>query len=641
MIKHFLVWIVLVSGVVSAQNARLDAADKKYNDYSYFDAIELYEKVAAKGYKSPELFEKLADSYYFNADFTKAAQWYRQLFVLGVAPDAKYYFRYAQSLKSIGRYASSDSIMTLFSQKVNGDRRAELFATQKDYLKRIARNSGRFNIVNAGINSPYSDYGTAFFGEELVFATARDTGGPASRKMKWTGEAFSQLYSAKAKVDGGFSKPEPFSKDVNTKFNESTAAFAKDKKTMYFTRNNFADGEKGTSKEKTTLLKIYKATFDGVGWTDIEELPFNSDDFSCAHPALSPDDRTLYFASDRPGTRGDSDIFKVAINRDGTFGEPINLGEDINTEARETFPFVSDDGELYFASEGHPGLGGLDIFVATPDEKGHFTVENIGEPANTPFDDFAFMIDSKSRNGFLSSNRPKGMGSDDIYRFTETRKIVCEQALAGHVVDAETGDFLVDAQVTLFDENFTMITQQYAAEFGAFSFQVKCGKKYYLRATKLHFETKEIEISIPEEVGKTDANLELEKRKRRFKEGDDVAKVLNIPEIKFDTDKSDIRPDAALELEKVYNLMQQYPLMRIEIRSHTDSRAPKTYNQQLSDRRAKSTMAWLQKRGIASFRLAAKGFGESRLVNRCADGVDCTEAEHQQNRRSEFIVTKM
>ncbi|WP_298151739.1 OmpA family protein [Flavobacterium sp.] len=637
-----LLLVFLIPFSLFSQKGKMAAADKKYEQYAYIDAIEIYENVAKKGYKSAALFEKLGNAYYFNSEFDKAALWYTELFNLNEEIEQEYYYRYAQSLKSIGNYTKANEMMEAFSQKSSNDQRARLYAADRGYLEKIQENSGRFNIKNAGLNSEQSDYGGAFFGDELVFTTARDTGGPFVRKMKWSNQAFSNLYASKAKVDGSMAAPEKFTNILNSKFNEASAIFTKDQKTMYFTRNNFTDGKKGRSKDKRTLLKLYRATFDEIEWVDVEELDFNSDEFSCAHPALSTNDRELYFASDMPGGFGQSDIYKIKVYTDGTFGKPVNLGPTINTEGKETFPFISDDNELYFASDGHPGLGGLDVFVAKIKEDGTLEeVKNLGQPLNSKDDDFAFLIDSKSRNGFFSSNRPGGVGSDDIYRFTETRKISCEQVIEGYVVDEETGDFLGNSQVVLLDAQFNIVKEMYASELGFYSFHVDCDRKYYIRASKLKHETKELAIDVPKAYGKTSVNIPLDKRLKTYAKGDDVGPKLGIRMIYFDLDRANIRPDAALELEKVLVLLQKNPNLKIDIRSHTDSRQTRKYNQKLSDKRAKATMGWLVKRGISPGRLTAKGYGESQPVNKCVDGIDCTEAEHQQNRRSQFIVTAM
>ena len=397
-------------------------------------------------------------------------------------------------------------------------------------------------------------------------------------------------------------------------------------------------------------MKIYRATLlvnkeKDSTWTNITELPFNSDSYQVANPALSNDGKTLYFASDMEGTLGLSDIFKVAVNEDGSFGTPVNLGPEINTAGRETFPFVSAKDELYFTSDGHPGLGGLDIFITKIPKEGPFKeVLNVGEPANTPKDDFALIINTDTKKGFLSSNRDGGEGSDDIYKFIETREIefLCEQLLVGIVTDAETGAILPNTKLTLFDEKFTKLKETTSDAEGKYDFgAVECGKKYYVRAVLPAYTTKEVPVIITKESGKTELPIELESAVKKAIVGDDLGKLLELKIIYFDLDKWNIRPDAALELEKVLSVLEQYPTMKIDIRSHTDSRATAAYNEKLSDRRAKSTMAWLVKNGISSDRLTAKGYGESKLVNKCADGVPCTEEEHQANRRSEFILIKI
>jgi outer membrane protein OmpA-like peptidoglycan-associated protein len=371
-------------------------------------------------------------------------------------------------------------------------------------------------------------------------------------------------------------------------------------------------------------------------------LPFNSDNYSIAHPALSVDEKTLYFASDMPGTLGQSDLFSVSINEDGTFGKPVNLGKNINTEGRETFPFISKGNELYFASDGRPGLGGLDIFVSMMDVGNNFgEVQNIGEPVNGPQDYFAFLIDSKNHNGYFTSNRVGGLGLDDIYRFTELSKLSARYLLVGTVTDQENGAVLANANVRLFDERFQLIKETISNTEGRYQFEVLPGKHYYVRAEKMDYETKEGGVVISDKVEKTDLSIALEKRIKAAAVGMDLAKIIDIPVIYFDLDKSDITKEGAFELEKILDIMTQYPKMRIDIRSHTDSRQSVSYNEALSERRAVSTRNWLINKGIDATRLTAKGYGESRLLNGCSDGVKCSEKEHQANRRSEFMILSM
>jgi outer membrane protein OmpA-like peptidoglycan-associated protein len=624
-----------------SQKSSIAKADKSYDQFAYFDAIKTYERMFDKGYKSPDLLEKLGNAYYFKADLQNAAKWYGELYALKKDLSPEYYYRYAQSLKAIKKYDKADEMMAKFSQMNANDRRAKLALEQKDYLAIIKKNSGRYSIENAGINTEYSDFGSSFFGDKLVFTSARMKEKVYERKNPWTGEGYTNLYMANKSTDGALSGVEHISGNINSRYNESTAVFTKDGETVYFTRNNYLDLK---GKDKTILLKIYRATLKKGSWENITELPFNSDSYSVAHPALSPDEKYLYFASDMPGTLGQSDIFKVAINFDGSFGTPENLGDIINTEGRETFPFVTDENDLYFASDGHPGLGGLDVFVYKLEkDKWYKKVLNVGETLNSSKDDFGFLINTATKVGYFTSNREGGKGGDDIYKFKELKKIQypCEQSLAGKVTDKESGISLDGSKVTLFDRDYKMLKVIIADDEGKFDFgSVVCNEKYYIKTEKDNYNSIEVPIVIDDKSGTTFVPLMLDKAVKPLKVGDDLAIVLELKTILFDLNKSNIRPDAAIELAKILDMMEQNPNMKVDIRSHTDSRQSKDYNRKLSERRAKSTMEWLIKNGIDRKRLTAKGYGESRLLNKCSDGVKCTEAEHQVNRRSEFIIVK-
>ena len=623
-----------------SQKAKIASADKQYSEFSYIKAIETYERVAEKGYKSVDMFQKLANSYYFNAQLDKAEKWYGELFALDSELEPEYYYRYSQCLRSIGKNKEADKIMDKFDQLSDNDIRAKLFKKNRDYLAEIKANSGRYDVADAGINSKYSDYGTAFYLNKIIFTSARDTGNLGQRKHTWTNQYFTSLYQADLGEEMTATNPVKFDKTLKSKFNESTPIFTKDGKTIYFTRNNFLQGKKGKNENDVTLIKIYKASFENEQWSNIVELPFNSDNYSTAHPALSPDERTLYFASDRPGTLGQSDLWKVDINDNGTYSKPVNLGNTINTSGKETFPFISGDNELYFASNGHPGMGGLDIFVSKINNDGTFDdVKNIGADINSTMDDFAYLIDSKSRRGFFTSNKEGGQGYDDIYKFFEFKKIVCEQELYGLITDIKTNEILPNAKVNLFDKKFNPIATTTANENGKYTFPVNCEKTYYVRAEYPEYNTNEDKVTINNNNnGKTELNIGLEKITCKVAIGDDLGKCFGIKMIYFDLNKSDIRYEAALDLEKILDVLKQFPDMKLDIRSHTDSRGSSKYNESLSDRRAKSTIAWLINKGVSPDRLEGKGYGENQLVNKCQDGVICTEEEHQQNRRSEFIV---
>ncbi|MFH6998865.1 OmpA family protein [Flavobacterium sp. FlaQc-57] len=643
--KKIILIYILINSAFSfesySQQAKINSGDKKYDNYAYIDAIKTYERVAEKGYKSEDMFKKLANSFYFNSEFDKAAKWYGELFAMNTEVEPEYYYRYAQSLKSIGDTVKANQILDLFNKKAKNDNRGKLYESNKNYLNLIKANSGRYNIEDAGVNSKYSDYGTAFYKNKIVFTSARDTGSFSQRKHNWTGEHFTNLYQSDLDENFNPNAVNKFKSKINSKFHESTPVFTKDGKTVYFTRNNYIDGKKGKNENKTTLIKIYKATFENNEWNNITELPFDSDSYSTAHPALSPDEKTLYFASDMPGTFGQSDIYKVSINNNGGFGSPENLGRTINTEGKETFPFVTDENEIYFASDGHPGLGGLDVFVGEIGQNGVSNIQNIGADINSPNDDFAYIIDTKSRKGFFSSNKEGGKGSDDIYKFLETRKLKCIQELSGIITDVETGVVLPETKVSLYDNQMVLKNSTISDENGYYSFAVECGKTYNVRAEKATYSTKEVSVTIATQNGKTNLPIALEKEGCKVTIGDDLGKCFGIKMIYFDLDKSNIRTEAALDLEKILDVLNQYPSMKLDIRSHTDSRQTHAYNEILSDKRAKSTIKWLVKNGISPDRLTGKGYGETQLINGCSDGVSCTEEEHQMNRRSEFIINEL
>ncbi|WP_268846255.1 OmpA family protein [Flavobacterium aestivum] len=624
---------ILINPVLLAQKTTIAKADKTYDRLGYMDAIKVYERVADKGYESKEVFEKLANSYYFNGELPTAAKWYEKLFATETPDQPEYYYRYAQSLKAAGQPEKADKIMGQFSNLVPNDSRALEFKGKKDYLAEIKANSGKYEVNNAGINTQYSDYGATYFDKKIIFTSTRDNNLVRNKKQNWTGQYFSNLYSSAIDNDGNFSNPELFSKEISSKYNESTPVFTKDGQTVYFTRNNYNDGKRGKDDSKTTLLKIYRSKIINGKWDEITQLPFCSENYSVAHPTLSPDEKTLYFASDMPGTLGQSDLFKVAINPDGTFGNPENLGKAINTEGRETFPFVTSDNQLYFASDGHLGLGGLDIFTANLDQSNP-SITNIGTPINTQMDDFAFVLNENKTDGVLSSNREGGNGSDDIYKFKK-----CLVNVKGTILDNDKNIAIPNATVYILDKMQKQIYKTTADELGRFEFKADCNEEYFVRGEKENYGTSETSFKTDQSPEKQ-VTVGLKQTVIPLVEGTDLAKVLNIPIIYFDLDKSNIREDSKIELEKILTVMEENPTLKIGIRSHTDSRASKDYNIKLSERRAQSTRNFLIEHGIAANRLTAKGYGESQLVNKCSDGVKCTEEEHQKNRRSEFIIIK-
>jgi outer membrane protein OmpA-like peptidoglycan-associated protein len=621
--------------IQAQQKNVVQKADKQYEKLAYVDAIKTYEKLAEKGYKSEELFQKLGNAYYFNAQLNKANVYYAQLFASYPNQENEYRYRYAQTLKSVGDYTQSDALMAQFAKNSSADLRSKQFENSKDYLAQIKENSGRYELTHLKINSPYSDYGSTVSNSTLVFASSRDTGSVFQRKHKWTNESFTCLYGSKIEGDACLDALK-YATEINSKFHESSAVFSKDGQTMYFTRNNFNKGKKGKDANRMTLLKIYRAQLVNGTWKNVTELPFNSNEFNTAHPALNPNETSLYFASDRPGGFGKSDLWQVEILADGNFGTPVNLGNNINTEGRETFPFMSKANELYFATDGYPGLGGLDIYQTELADSNWKKPQNIGSPANTSADDFGFYIDSDTQKGFLTSNREGGKGNDDIYGLLETKKLNCTQTIKAAVVDKDSKKSIGQGSITVLDDQFQVVQNLSLNTDGTIDIKgISCDKNYFIRLISPDYQTKEIAL-----VKSTDvpAVYELELNQKPIVKGDDLAKLIGIKMVYFDLDKWNIRPDAAYELEKIASILEENPTLKIDVRAHTDSRQTAAYNAKLSERRAQSIIAWLVQRGIVANRLSGRGYGESQLTNRCSDGVSCSDDEHQANRRSEFVV---
>jgi outer membrane protein OmpA-like peptidoglycan-associated protein len=621
---------IFTSGISFAQKGKVASAIKKYDKLSYVDSRSALLKLANKENPSPEVIEKLANAFYFNSEMEEASKWYEKLTSLSDPSNPENYFRYAQALKAIGNYKKADEAFRTFATLNPDDSRGTKFLNTTDYLETIATMSQDFELQNLDINTKFSDFGASLHNDKLVFASSRDQNG---KIYSWNAQPFLDLFELDAEGN-----TQEVAGDINTKYHESSTSYTKDGTTVYFTRNNYYNGKFKKNSEDTHALKIYKATLVDGKWTDIVPMPFNNDEYSVAHPALSLDEKQLYFASDMPGTKGMSDIFVVDINEDGTYGAPLNLGPNVNTEGRENFPFVSDKGILYFSSDGHLGLGGLDVFMIETQNIKSGIIKNIGKPINSPKDDFAYIIDESAKKGYISSNRAGGKGDDDIYSF----KIPdCEFDVTGTVVNKRTNEILANAKVTIKDANNNVLKTVTSDAEGKFQSTLSCKEQTYIvEAQKEKFKDDFTDFTVTAD-SENKLKLALALEPNAAKIGTDLALLLNLNPIYFDYDKSFIRPDAELELAKVIKYMQEYPSVKIDVRSHTDSRGRDAYNLSLSQRRNASTKAYIiNKGGISSDRISGKGYGETRLTNRCSNGVKCSKAEHQDNRRSEFIVVE-
>ena len=627
-------------------------ADYYFNKMWYAEAADLYEQALKKGEKnySYEVIQKAADSHYFNTDMEKAYYFYNLLYEkYEKEMSSDNIFKYAHSLKGTGNYARSKRLMRLYNKKIEKENLETLAAdqatTNEIVLDNILKSSKNYEIENLSINSIYSEFSPIFHGDnDIVYASAKDSSFFNTRKYKWNDQPYLDLYLAKINNETQALKDAiKFSRKINTKYHEASVAFSPDNKTMYFTRNNYGKKLKRDSKG-INHLKIYQAKKVNGEWTEGIELPFNSNSYSTGHPALSPDGKELYFVSDMPGSIGQTDIFMVEVYEDGSFSEPRNLGPEINTEQREMFPFINDK-KLYFSSDGHTGLGGLDVYEVTyEEENGFLDVHNLGQPINSNKDDFSYIINEESQKGYFASNREGGKGDDDIYSFenlTPEQAPVVKNAIAGVITELVTDEIMPKAMVQLLDENNIKLKEVESNEDGSFIFEdLDATKKYVIKTIKGTYfdETKEVTTK---ENGTVNLDVSLRKLDEMIALEDGIKK-LKTEMIHFDFDKSYIRNDASEELDKLVKVMTEYPKMVIKIESHTDSRGKKAYNKYLSDKRAKSTRDYIISQGISAERIqSAIGYGEEKLINECNGTVRCTEKKHYLNRRSEFIIVKM
>jgi|26BtaG_2_1085354.scaffolds.fasta_scaffold00030_48 outer membrane protein OmpA-like peptidoglycan-associated protein/tetratricopeptide (TPR) repeat protein len=639
-ISLLFIFILSLFSAATAQERKLIQANESFKHLNYVDAQKIYLKIAEKGFESEELFTKLANSYYFNAKYDEAVKWYERLFQMNTNPDEpQLLLRYSQSLKAVGNDNKAKDYYDTYVAQTGTDPDSKKAI---DYLALVEQNSGRYQIrpLDAVFSEDKISFGHTKIGNKLIYASTEENQTFINNKSAWDGLSFLSLYEIELDEENiAIDSPKKIKGKLSSKYHESSPIFTKDGNTMYFTRSNLTY----KNRKNDQNLKIYRSKKKDDKWQEAEELHFNSDLYSSAHPVLSPDEKQLYFSSDRPGGFGESDLYVVTINEDESVGNPRNLGPKINTSGKETFPFISANNELYFSSDGHFGLGGMDIFYIKIEDDGFGNLMNVGSPINTYADDFAFGIDINTRRGFISSNRTVSEEGnafiyDNIYSFIEIDPIIDPYLaiIEGYVTDKHTGEPIEGATITFTDPESNIYIILSTDSKGYYKTETNKFHIYTIRAQKEEYDTDEKVSEADLETQRID--FQLQKNKVAPAPGTDLAKLLNIPIIHFDFDKSNIRPDAEVELAKILEVLNEYPDMKLAIRSHTDSRGGDSYNQLLSERRAKSTLEYLVKNGVKRSRLISAGLGESELVNSCSNGVQCSEEEHQKNRRSEFIV---
>jgi outer membrane protein OmpA-like peptidoglycan-associated protein len=419
---------------------------------------------------------------------------------------------------------------------------------------------------------------------------------------------------------------------INTKYHEGLASFSPDGNTMYFSRESYFEKDykkDSLSNNRFGQLYIFKATKLGSDWDTVEPLSINSPNYSVKNPAVSADGKMLYFSSNMPGGYGQFDIYKAAINDDGSIGEPVNLGQKVNTEGQEMFPFISSNNTLYFSSNGHLGLGGMDVFYTKEIDGKMAPIRNVGIPISSNADDFAFTIDEASGEGFLSSNRDGGQGGDDIYLIKKLQPL-CDVLVNAVVLDDKTREPISGASVTLFDNQGNKVVSKPTNSEGIAEFIVECEEDTQLEVEMPDYNSRQVVVKGTRDE-EQEVQISLDPIEKLI-----VADRIELEPIYFEFDKFNITAKAAFELDKIVQIMNKYPDMTIKTTSHTDIRGSESYNMRLSDSRAKSTRQYIISKGIDESRITAEGKGESEPKIDCSGG--CTKEQHQENRRSEFII---
>lgn len=827
--KTGLMLVLALMVVAKTFSQSLKDAEQEFNKMSYLNAAEMFEQVLKgklSGSEKQSARMKLAYAYRQIHDSQNSERVYREL-INGGSPlsgDAsKVYLYYAQALASNGKYRDSQDAYEKYAKVESADKRSGGFQKLYKNVETLNKNAACYKVDYLSINSDKADFSPMYYKNGLVFNSGRTEGTGLKRVFSWDNSRFldmyyladvSQLTASAAGLGGagenksksrstesivgsdeytsltandsrtvgtfggtniyqGYNytenpatKTQKFSKTLNSKYHEGPMTFTSDGKKVIFTRNNFNNGQFKTSSDKINKLKIYIGDDKGAAqWNNIKEVPFNSNEYSTGHPSLTKDDKLMYFVSDMPGGFGGTDLYVVEYNA-GAFGKPVNLGPEINTAGNEMFPFVDERGNLYFSSDGHAGLGDLDVFYAqiTDGSKLKGKIKNMGTPVNSSKDDFGFIADGERKMGYLSSNRKRGGTDDDIYRFTrecdekpdceEVKVIVydteskmpldnadvavimdgktemkktdtngtfkicveegkeCElkasrEGYMPNTVACKQGETTIDVPlsrikevsadssavsttegssttgtttetgtsvdgnaigyqgqttgnavpcpatktirgrvtankdkrslsgvtVTLKNECDGSTQSFVTGADGRYQFEICEGCDYTIEATKDNFGSRGNRIKKLGKGGPETINANLS----MFEEGDVVA----IENIYYDYGKCNIRADASRELDKLAILLKRYKNMKVEIRSHTDSRATTEFNQKISEGRSKAVTKYLTKKGVSASRLEATGYGESQLLNECTDGVECNEEQHSANRRTEFKVVQL
>ncbi|MCB0793706.1 MAG: carboxypeptidase regulatory-like domain-containing protein [Flavobacteriales bacterium] len=706
-------------------DAYVRSGDARFQQMAYALAVEDYATAAELGAVNEHVTKRLAECHMRLGNTEEAERWYA-IVVKFLNREPKDMYHYAEALKSNGKYNEAEEWMDRYLATLppeGGPRRSNI----SSFANKFNEQQDRFTVSSVSVNTPFSDFGTAWCGpDKVIFASARNETVGIQRRAAWNDQPFLDLFIAERSRTGDLLNAREVEGGVNSKLHEGPATCSVDGSTLYFTRNNFFKGKVSKSKTGINRLGIYKARGVAGEWDDVDRFLYNNSECSVGHPALSQDGRWLFFVSDMPGGIGGSDIY-VCRDLGGQWSEPENLGPAINTPYDELTPFVGADGTLYFSSNGHPGLGGLDVFAAPRNEDGGFSVAvNVGSPVNSPKDEISFILDKEGRTGYFSSDRPGGKGGDDIYSFVMHYPLEQRFLCTGVVIDDEDEEPVIQVDVTLYDDAGNVVATTTTDAKGQYSFGVKKNREYKVVARmkgrfdgEQHLSTEGIEreqiiardihlvpdagvwlrgtVRLKDQLGfiqdmiisvvnlssfyseqtrtgpggdfsfrlQPNEEFEVLMEKPGFYSMSVPVSTIGVRQGIIDLNQArelafervqvgvpnslrfvswspgagkDLDPIARTELDGLVERLKVNPALKVEVAVHSDARGDAEKDRLSTQKRAEVVADYLKSKGVPKDRLVAKGYGNSRLLNHCVPGVQCSEEEHLVNRRVEWTV---
>jgi len=621
--------------------------DKLYFIFAYHEAIKKYERTEKKkDTLTSEGIRKLADSYFKIGDYKNSEIRYAEL-VKKTEATGDDFFAYANILKTNGKYGDSEKWMHSYFDKSPNEIRSKTNQVLLNKIEDLKKDRGFFALNQLSINTEFQEFGPAYYNDSVVFsANAIRHDGMIIKNYIWTNKSFLDLFIFDPKSTDSISTKTEFRPKFNKKYHEGAVSFTSDLKRMYYTSTNY--DEKALDGSYNLQLYWVDKKEDST-WSEPISFEYNDKEFSVGHPYITKDGETLYFASNMPGGFGGTDIYKCKATKAGTWGKPVNLGQHINSEGDELFPFFHDKKQiLFYSSNGLFGLGGLDIFATTLKDGEFGKVNNFGAPLNSQYDDFGIIIDSLMKEGYVCSNRITGKGSDDIYSLSilkelNTEEYILEKLINGVVKNPE-GKPIPNAKVEVYDLKNKLIGSFTTKADGKFTIKAQENQEYKIHTSKDYYVSDTSNVSTVTEELSVSKNITLNV-KEEIVIIDNVA-FIKVQTIYFDVNSAVLREDTKEKMENVIRIMNENPTMSIELGSHTDCRGTEKYNMKLSQERAFNSAEYIRKHISNPDRIHGVGYGESQLVNNCPCEKkvlsSCSEIEHQANRRTEFkIINKI